>query len=260
MICSNCGKELANDSKFCLFCGQPVAAAPAPAPAPMPQQYAPQQFQQPVQQAPQQYAPQYQQPAPQQYQQPAPQQFQQPVQQAPQQYQQPMYQQPAPAAPAYNPAGFAPVGQQPKRFDIRRPETIVTLISCVLLLVSLFLKYYGLNKKKTSVSIATSLIKVATGWPYLINIVLILIFLFVGLKIGVFVMSIINTAYFGLVIILNERAIKSWKMTKYITRGPGFWVSIIGCVGILVGGILTLIARNKEKAAKAAPQYGIPTM
>ncbi len=250
MICSNCGKELANDSKFCLFCGQPVAAAPAPAPAPMPQQYAPQQFQQPVQQAPQQYAPQYQQPAPQQ--------FQQPVPQAPQ-YQQPMYQQPAPA-PAYNPAGFAPVGQKPKRFDITKPYAIVTLASCLILFVALFLKYYATKKSKSGFSVASTLIKVATGYPYLINIVLILIFLFVGLKIGVFVMSIINTAYFGLVIILNERAIKSWKMTKYITRGPGFWVSIIGCVGILVGGILTLIARNKEKAAKAAPQYGIPTM
>ncbi|MCR5274955.1 MAG: zinc ribbon domain-containing protein [Clostridiales bacterium] len=257
MICSNCGKELANDSKFCLFCGQPVAAAPAPAPAPMPQQYAPQQFQQPVQQAPQQYAPQYQQPAPQQYQQPAPQQFQQPVPQAPQ-YQQPMYQQPAPAAPAYNPAGFAPVGQQPKRFDIRRPETIVTLISCVLLLVSLFLKYYGLNKKKTSVSIATSLIKVATGWPYLINIVLILIFVFVGIKVGVFVMSILNTCWMVLVVVVNENVIKGASLQKYLVRGPGFWISIISSVGILVGGILYMIAKGKQK--QAAPQYGIPTM
>ena len=251
MICSNCGKELANDSKFCLFCGQPVAAAApvAPAPAPMPQQYAPQQYQQPVQQAPQQYAPQYQQPAPQQ--------FQQPVPQAPQ-YQQPMYQQPAPAAPAYNPAGFAPVGQQPKRFDIRRPETIVTLISCVLLLVSLFLKYYGLNKKKTSVSIATSLIKVATGWPYLINIVLILIFVFVGIKVGVFVMSVLNTCWMVLVVVVNENVIKGASLQKYLVRGPGFWISIISSVGILVGGILYMIAKGKPK--QPAPQYGIPSM
>ena len=234
MICSNCGKELANDSKFCLFCGQPVAAAApvAPAPAPMPQQYAPQQYQQPM--------------------------YQQPVQQAPQQYQQPMYQQPAPAAPAYNPAGFAPVGQQPKRFDIRRPETIVTLISCVLLLVSLFLKYYGLNKKKTSVSIATSLIKVATGWPYLINIVLILIFVFVGIKVGVFVMSILNTCWMVLVVVVNENVIKGASLQKYLVRGPGFWISIISSVGILVGGILYMIAKGKQK--QAAPQYGIPTM
>lgn len=227
MICSNCGKELANDSKFCLFCGQPVAAAApvAPAPAPMPQQYAPQQYQQPVPQAPQ--------------------------------YQQPMYQQPAPA-PAYNPAGFAPVGQQPKRFDIRRPETIVTLISCVLLLVSLFLKYYGLNKKKTSVSIATSLIKVATGWPYLINIVLILIFVFVGIKVGVFVMSVLNTCWMVLVVVVNENVIKGASLQKYLVRGPGFWISIISSVGILVGGILYMIAKGKQK--QAAPQYGIPTM
>ena len=241
MIGSHCGKELANDSKFSLFCGQPIAAAAAP--APMPQQYAPQQLQQPVQQAPQQY----QQPM-----------YQQPVQQAPQQYQQPMYQQPAPAAPAYNPAGFAPVGQQPKRFDIKRPETIVTLISCVLLFVSLFLKYYGLNKKKTSVSIATSLIKVATGWPYLINIVLILIFVFVGIKVGVFVMSILNTCWMVLVVVVNENVIKGASLQKYLVRGPGFWISIISSVGILVGGILYMIAKGKQK--QAAPQYGVPMM
>ena len=271
MICSKCGKEVANDAKFCLFCGQPMGAA-AVAPQPVPgfpqpaQQYAPQPqaYQQPIPQP----APQYQQPAP-QYQQPVSG-FPQPVgQYVPQpQYSQPVqnYQaQPygAPVAPVpaqYNPAGFAPVGQKPKRFDIKKPDTIIILASCIMLLISLFLKYYGLNKKRTTVSVATSLIKVTTGWPYLINIVLCLLFLFLGLKVGVFVMSILNTVWMILVVVINENVIKENDMTKVITRGPGFYISIISSVVLLIGGIMILVRRNKEKSAISAPHYAIPTM
>ena len=230
MFCLKCGKQLADGSKFCLYCGQPMdasAAAPAapvaPVAAPAPQY------------VPQQQVPQYQQPVPQ---------YQQPVQQAPQQFQQPMYQQPA---PAYNPAGFAPVGQKPKRFDITKPDTIIILASCLFLFISLFLSYYGTNKKRVGVSIATSLIKVTTGWPYVINIVLCLIFLFAGLKIGTFVMSILNTCWMLLVVVINENIIKDAHVEKSITRGPGFYMSIIASVVLLVGGIMILVRRNKEK-------------
>ena len=33
MFCRACGKEFANDSKFCLFCGTPVAPSAPAAPA-----------------------------------------------------------------------------------------------------------------------------------------------------------------------------------------------------------------------------------
>ena len=230
MFCFKCGKQLADGSKFCLFCGQPLdagsAAAPAAPVAPVvaPQPVQPQIPQQPVQQ------------------------YQQPVQQ----YQQPMQQYAAPqpvAQPAYNPAGFAPVGQKPKRFDITKPDTIIILASCLFLFISLFLSYYGTNKKRVGVSIATSLIKVTTGWPYVINIVLCLIFLFAGLKIGTFVMSILNTCWMLLVVVINENIIKDAHVEKSITRGPGFYMSIIASVVLLVGGIMILVRRNKEKNA-----------
>ena len=236
MICRVCGKEFADDSKFCLFCGTPVAA-PAPAPAPMPQ---PVQYQQP-----------YQQPVPQQY------------QQAPQPYQQPVPQMNAGAAPVhapYNPAEFAPVGTKPKRFDIAKPDTIILLASCALLFVSLFLKLFGLKKKVRFVEVAATLLKVPVGWLYMINVVLILIFLFVGLKLGVFIMSILNTCACGLVILVNEASIKDLGIGEVVERGPGYFLSIIASVLILAGGIMIFIRRNKEKRASSSPVPLYPAM
>ncbi|MBP5415978.1 MAG: hypothetical protein J6Y58_00475 [Clostridiales bacterium] len=251
MICRVCGKEFADDSKFCLFCGTPVAA-PAPAPAPMPQ---PVQYQQPYQQpVPQQY-----QQAPQPYQQPVPQQYQQ----APQPYQQPVPQMNAGAAPVqapYNPAEFAPVGTKPKRFDIAKPDTIILLASCALLFVSLFLKLFGLKKKVRFVEVAATLLKVPVGWLYMINVVLILIFLFVGLKLGVFIMSILNTCACGLVILVNEASIKDLGIGEVVERGPGYFLSIIASVLILAGGIMIFIRRNKEKRASSSPVPLYPAM
>ncbi len=73
-FCPNCGAQVADNAKFCLTCGKPLAAQ-------QPVQPQQPQYQQQYQQAPQ-YQPQYQQP---QYQQ---------VPQYQQQYQQPVYAQP----------------------------------------------------------------------------------------------------------------------------------------------------------------------
>lgn len=239
MICSKCGKELSNDAKFCLFCGTPVAPAPVAPVAPQPVQY--------PQSAP---APQYQ-----------------PVQQpVPQQFPQPQYQQPAPQmnyAPVpgqYNPAGFAPVGQKPKRFDIKKVDTIILLASCALLFVSLFLKLFGLKKKVRFVEVASTLLKVPVGWLYMINVVLILIFLFAGLKVGVFVMSILNTCACGLVILVNENSIKDLDLGSVVERGPGYFLSIVASVLILVGGIMIMARRGKEKRASSSPVPIYPAM
>lgn len=276
MFCRVCGKEIADGAKFCLYCGTPSAAAPvapaapaAPAPAPTPVP-TPAPAPQPVQYQQSVPAPQYApQPQP-QYQQPVQQpQFQQPVQQfAPQQFPQPAqpYQQPAPQmnyAPVpgqYNPAGFAPVGTKPKRFDIKKVDTIILLASCALLFVSLFLKLFGLKKKVRFVEVASTLLKVPVGWLYMINVVLILIFLFVGLKLGVFIMSILNTCACGLVIVVNENSIKDLKLGDVVERGPGYFLSIIASVLILVGGIMILARRGKEKKAASSPVPIYPTM
>lgn len=41
MLCTNCGAQVPDGSKFCTHCGSPIAAAPAPAPAPEPPAPAP---------------------------------------------------------------------------------------------------------------------------------------------------------------------------------------------------------------------------
>ena len=68
MFCPKCGQQIANDAKFCGFCGATIVQDPqpqvAPAPVPEPQQ----QYQQPQYQQPQ-YQQQYQQPQYQQLQQ-----------------------------------------------------------------------------------------------------------------------------------------------------------------------------------------------
>ena len=236
MICSKCGQVVNDGTQFCRFCGSPLGAAPQ-SPAVQPPVYAPQppvnQYAQPAQYA----APQYQQPV-----------LQQQVPQYPQQGNYAMTQAAVPSYGAYNPAAIKPKS----KFDIKYPGTIVTLLGCVLLLISLIVPYlkkfasvYSFSKSNTVKLIAT-----ADGGVFLVGLVLILIFLFTNLKIGVFVSSLLTFLYGVLEILFSEYQISKDTRDGHgiigFTRLPGYYLLIVASVVILIGGIWLFTYRLKH--------------
>ena len=73
-------------------------------------------------------------------------------------------------------------------------------------------------------------------------------------------MSILNTCACGLVILVNEMSIKDLDLGSVVERGPGYFLSIVASVLILVGGIMILNRRGKEKKASSSPVPIYPAM
>ena len=208
MICSKCGQTVADGSKFCLHCGNPLTAVPA-------QQYAqPMQYQQPVQQYPQQ-------------------QYAQPVQQ----YQQPVNY----GMPAY--AGYPQQWAPPSKFNIKHPGSILTLLGSLFLLLSCFLpcvKLEALGRSETQ-----SLIGGGDGWFHLICIVLILVFLFTNLKIGVFATTMVEGIFWLIdTLDVHNTVEEGFGLVK---EDVGFWFLLFGYLILLVGAIWLFVNRLKQK-------------
>ena len=235
MICSKCGQTVADGSKFCLHCGNPLTAAvPAPAQQ-VPVQPTP-QVQPPVQPMPQ-----VQQPV-QQYAQPM--QYQQPVQQyAQQQYAQPVqYQQPVNyGMPAY--AGYPQQWAPPSKFNIKHPGSILTLLGSLFLLLSCFLpcvKLEALGRSETQ-----SLIGGGDGWFHLICIILILVFLFTNLKIGVFATTMVEGIFWLIdTLDVHNTVEEGFGLVK---EDVGFWLLLFGYLILLAGAIWLFVNRLKQK-------------
>lgn len=225
MICMRCGTNCADNAKFCLSCGSPLAAAPIPSPTQpiaQPQQYAqPQMPQQPIQPA-----------------------YRQPVQASYlQQYAQPQYPQ-----QAYS-QNYAAAPKVKSKFNIKDPGTILILLSCILLPLACFLTWEKAQVLKYTETV--SLMDVKDGWVILIGVAMVLVFLFTNLKIGVYIVSGLLDFYCVLEIFVVQLDFSDSLTKLLVTKEAGYYTLIVGAVILLLGNIILLInhVRFNEKRA-----------
>ena len=220
---------------------------------------APQYPQQPQQ--PQQYA----QPAQPQYAQPAQPQYAQPQQ--PQQYAQPAA--PTYAAPVYT-APAAPAAAPVKAGNPVLVPFLVSLISSIMMVVSLFMPYADLSGFGANISFSlmdlamgadsvSSFISSSDAEGFIIFILILLVFfgltiLFAALKkpIPQMIFAIISFLIMAILsLVVSEMAMGNFPF------GFGVYFFYIMAIGSIVGAILMMVAKKKAAAA-AAPAPAMP--
>ena len=240
MICMKCGTNCADTAKFCLSCGAPLTPTPIPSPT---QPYAQPQIPQPQIPQPQQYAQIPTQPY-----------AQQPVQPA---YQQPYQAQPMPVPPPPSPSYYVNPPEKRSRFNIKDPGSILIILASILLAISCFIPFAQakfLTAKKTS-----ALMDVQDGPIILGGIILLLVFLFTNLKIGVYITSALVCFYSFGEIVVTEIDMRDDLSKMLVTRQSGYYLMIIATVILIIGNIVLLVnhirSNEKRAIAKRAQMY-----
>lgn len=272
MICPKCGQPLPDEQNFCMFCGAPVAQAqtmPQATPNFTSPQVAP--VQQPVQSYPQAQPvqPTYPQPMQQNYQQPMqgyPQQgYPQPMQGYPQQgypqqgypqqgYPQPMqgypqqrYPQQMYGTPAYGAARpWTPPKKVKAPFKFLSAGTLLTLLGFIVTVISYFLPAFRSTNDLLCHIYDNALYHGSVAWILFGTMVLILVFMFTNLRVGVFATACVGSLFGIGVIGVMQNFVDDHK--PFIKPYVGYYVFICGFI-LFMSGAFTLFATRKKKAA-----------
>ena len=222
MICMKCGTNCPDTAKFCLGCGSPLTSSPIP----QPQQTIPTQPYAQPQIPAQPYA-------------------QQPIQAA---YQQP-YQQPYPAQPMPVPAPsasyYVPPPEKRSRFNIQDPGSILIILASICLFIACFLPFASASGAR----VVDSTVSLTDGKDcayFITGSVLILVFLFTNVKLGVYITSGIVGVLTFLEIFVVQVAFGDDMVKRHVTKETGYYMLIIATVILIIGNVILLVHHLKE--------------
>jgi hypothetical protein len=226
MKCTRCGNELSEGAIVCGFCGTAVAYGD------MQQQYYTPQQVQPLQQ--QQYYNQQQvQPSQQQYYNQQQQYYNQP--QNNQQYNNYQYSQPNQYGNVYG---------QSHSNSILKKINVFAIIFAVILAISTILPLGKASFLGTSAE--KSLMDGGDGWFFLIVAIIALVFALKNLNVGVTVVGVIGLILMFVEVTSFADAVSSSEYGYLLQKGSGYYLMVIGVIGVLVSGIVKLVLDKKK--------------
>ncbi|MBR5058089.1 MAG: hypothetical protein IKX04_05935 [Clostridiales bacterium] len=215
MICMKCGTNCADTAKFCLSCGAPLTPTPIPSPT---QPYAQQQ----IPQAPQPFAQQIP---------PAPQ---------PLQYQAQPMPLPTPSASYY----VTPPEKRSK-FNIKDPGSILIILACICLCIACFLPYASASGARV-VDATVSLTDGRDCIYFITGAIMILIFLFTNVRLGVYITSGIVGILTMLEIFVVQVFFGDSMVKRHVTKEAGYYLLIIATAVLIIGNVILLVHHLKE--------------
>ena len=205
MICIQCGQVVNDGTKFCRFCGSPLTGdVQEQVPQPVPQ--------------PQTYSPV-----------PQPVQYQIPV---------------SSAVPGYTGYARPQVEKKPKsKFSLKNPGTILTLLGCILIVAACILPVEYAKTRRITVN--KSLLFDSKAWMlHFFAVALILTFLFINMKIGVFVTSLLEVMLCGLDVVALYLDVQDY--APLVRLGSGFTCLVIAMFVLLIGSVWLFISRMRN--------------
>ena len=215
MICMKCGTNCPDTAKFCLGCGSPLTSSPIPPPQPTipTQPYA--QPQMPLQQ---------------------------PVQAA---FPQPQYQaQPMPV-PAPSASYYVTPPEKRSKFNIKDPGSILIILASICLLIACFLPYASASGAR----VVDSTVSLTDGRDcayFITGSVLILIFLFTNVKLGVYITSGIVGVLTLLEVFVVQVVFGDSMVRRHVTKEAGYYLLIIATAVLIIGNVILLVHHLKE--------------
>lgn len=225
MICMKCGTNCPDTAKFCLGCGSPLTSSPIPQPQPTipTQPYAQPQI--PAQPYAQPQIP-----------------LQQPVQAA---FSQPQYQaQPMPV-PAPSASYYVTPPEKRSKFNIKDPGSILIILASICLLIACFLPYASASGAR----VVDSTVSLTDGRDcayFITGSVLILIFLFTNVKLGVYITSGIVGVFTLLEVFAVQVFFGDSMVRRHVTKEAGYYLLIIATAVLIIGNVILLVHHLKE--------------
>ncbi len=132
------------------------------------------------------------------------------------------------------------MNQNIKKFGL----SAVMALGGLIIIIACFLDYLSVSVYGFSAS--TSLWKAGDGKYFIVVVIICLIFAFINLEKGYTVMAFIVAAFTIYEVQDYSDAVKELGAAKdMVSRGPGFWLMIIGTV-ILVGGTVVKVLLAKK--------------
>ena len=128
--------------------------------------------------------------------------------------------------------------------------SLITLISAVVIVVSVFLPFASASA--FGISISASLIDGGDGWILLVLAVITGVLAYLKKHVPALVLAVISLA-----LVLFEMVHSSSVISEYGSLGVGAWLLLLASVAMLVGTVLTFL-NEKNKAAKSGPNDSTP--
>ena len=160
-------------------------------------------------------------------------------------YAQPQYQaQPMPV-PAPSASYYVTPPEKRSKFNIKDPGSILIILASICLLIACFLPYASASGAR----VVDSTVSLTDGKDcayFITGSVLILIFLFTNVKLGVYITSGIVGVLTLLEVFVVQVVFGDSMVRKHVTKEAGYYLLIIATAVLIIGNVILLVHHLKE--------------
>ena len=160
-------------------------------------------------------------------------------------YAQPQYQaQPMPV-PAPSASYYVTPPEKRSKFNIKDPGSILIILASICLLIACFLPYASASGAR----VVDSTVSLTDGRDcayFITGSVLILIFLFTNVKLGVYITSGIVGVLTLLEVFVVQVVFGDSMVRKHVTKEAGYYLLIIATAVLIIGNVILLVHHLKE--------------